>query len=73
MQGGDGGYQAFDWDNIGIESNECQTNYNFLNKHWPLDLDEKCQIDHLEKMADYFQFCAERVSETICYDGHHEE
>lgn len=44
-----------DWDNIGIESNECQANYNFLNKHWPLDLDEKCQIDHLEKMADYFQ------------------
>lgn len=44
-----------DWYNTGIESNKCQANHNFLNKHWPLDLDEKCQIDHLEEMADYFQ------------------
>lgn len=44
-----------DWYNTGIESNKCQANHNFLNKHWPLDLDEECQIDHLEKMADYFQ------------------
>lgn len=44
-----------DWYNTGIESNKCQANHNFLNKHWPLDLDEKCQIGHLEEMADYFQ------------------